>query len=177
MIATGTIADSDWQRADIVDKVRKATNIAVTHVMVPSGDDRGVLPAKTVHHIMVVTDRPADSAELMATVTAKADDAPSRFTIVTPLGLPHPRWSDEASELRAGGVRRMRASVDALRAAGVVAQGEVIDGDAGDAVRDLLSLHHPDEIVVVGAGIEALVRSAAGSVPVNSGSLSTGASS
>ena len=177
MIATGTIADSAWQRADVVDKVRKATNVAVTHVMVPSGDDRGVLPATSVRHIMLVTDHPADGADLMSAVTTKADDAPSRFTIVTPLGLPHPRWSEEASELRAAGVRRMRAGVDALRAAGVVAQGEVIDGDAGDAVRDLLPLHHPDEIVVVGSGIEQLVRSSAGSVPVTSSGVSTGAGS
>ena len=169
MVATYPTTDSDWQRADVIDKVRKATNIATTHVIASSGEELSKV-AGSVHHVMVVTEQAPHADDLVAAIGAKADERPSRFTIVTPLDLPQPRWSAEANERRAAGVRNMTAVVGTLQSAGIIAQGEIMDGDGAEAVRGLLGDHGPDEIVVIGGSdLDAKVRGVAGLVPTTSG--------
>jgi hypothetical protein len=90
------------------------------------------------------------------------------------MGLSGPGWTDEAAEQRAAAFERVRATIDALQAAGVQARGEVLDADAAAAAKVAVTAHQADEILVVAArggrldSEEALaaVRAAAGSVPV-----------
>ena len=64
----------------------------------------------------------------------------------------------------------MTGVVDTLQRAGIIAQGEIMDGDGAEAVQGLLADHHPDEIVVIGGSeLDAQVRSVASSVPTSSG--------
>ena len=64
----------------------------------------------------------------------------------------------------------MTAVVGTLQGAGIIAQGEIMDGDGAEAVQGLLRDHGPDEIVVIGGSdLDAKVRDVAGLVPTTSG--------
>jgi hypothetical protein len=172
LVATFPSATSGWMRQDVVDRLRKLTRLPVTHVTITADEARAPVQASGVRHVLVVANDPMGSEALERPLLERADQSPTRYTLVAPLDLPPPTWSDEAVAAREAGVVRVRRAVDRLIDAGVQVQGEVVDGDAFEAVRGALSLHRPDEILVAayadepGAPDREGIEAVAGSVPV-----------
>jgi cytochrome c oxidase subunit 1 len=172
MVSTYPSATSGWMRQDVIDRLRKVTRLPVTHVIVTAQEARTPVSGRAVRHVVTVAGEPMGSHELAEALRQRADQGPVRFTLVAPLDLPAPTWSDAARAAREGGIERVRATVDEMLESGVQVQGEVVDGDAIEAVRGALTVHRPDEILVAAyagephAPDQDAVRRAARDVPV-----------
>ena len=172
MVASYPSGRSEWMRHDTVDRIRKSTRLPLTHVVVTPEEALEPVSAPGVEPVVVVANEPVGGTALADAIRERADRSPSRFVVVVPLDLPQPTWSDEANAVRDAAIGRVRAAVDQLAESGVQVQGEVVDGDAAEAVRGSLTPHRPAEILLGtypgerGAPDEAEVTAAAGGVPV-----------
>ncbi len=101
-------------------------------------------------HVLVVANRTADSDELLAALTERAQGSPARFTLLVP-ATPHGvAW---AADMHSGSTEadaHMQRAVERMRGAGL----EMVDGAVGDpdpvaAVQDLVNAGGRfDEVVV-----------------------------
>ncbi len=172
ILTTYPLAESRWLRRDVVDRVRKRTGVAVTHLLARPADVREAIAGSALPHLMVVAADGIGADGLQAAVRARADEAPARFTLVMPLDLPQPRWSEEAGELRRAGIERLSGAVGRLQSAGVAAVGQAIDDDAATGLPAVIAAERPDQILVLSTGTEpgdlpGAVRGAAGGVAVD----------
>jgi cytochrome c oxidase subunit I len=170
ILATYAPGDSEWMRSDLVDRVRKAADLPVNHVIVPRAATLAPVTAAGVDQLLVIANGSAGTDALAAALIARADKAPINVVLACAVNIEGPDWTDAAEAARADAVQRVRATVERLQAAGVSATGEVIDRDAAAAATTLLPLYHPDTIVIASdlAGAEAAVTAVVGSVPVES---------
>jgi cytochrome c oxidase subunit 1 len=159
ILATYTPRDSAWMSRDVVDRVRKLTNLLVTHLVVTPEEARTPAAAPGVTHLMVLANAAIGGDALTEALLARADRQAIRVTLVCPLALAGPTWTDAAQQARSDAVARVREAVERLRAGGVQAQGEVSDGDASEALRLAYPAYRPDEVLVaadVAADLDAL---------------------
>jgi hypothetical protein len=176
ILATYPTGRSRWMADDVVDRMRKATGVGITRVVVLPEDARRPLEQPGVHRVAVIADAALGADGLVTALRERADRQALAVVLLHPMDLSGPGWTDEAEEQRTGAFGRVRGTIDALHAAGVQARGEVLDGDAAAAARVAVTAHRADEILVVAARGGALdsedalgaVRSAAGEVPVDS---------
>ena len=180
VIATLPLAQSQWMRSDSVDKVRKATGVPVSHVIVPPNDARALLGTSALPLVMVVATEAVGAEALATAVRTRADAQPARFTVIAPLDLPDPRWGAEANELRRSAGEAMTATVNALINSGVAVEGEVMDDAASVALPLAIDAYKPSVIIVAGingeaAGLREAAEAAAGDTPVESVNLGAAA--
>ena len=180
VIATLPLAQSRWMQTDSVDKVRKATGVAMSHVIVPPNDARALLATAALPLVMVVATEAVGAEALATAVRTRADAQPARFTVVTPLDLPEPRWGAEANEIRRAAGEAMTATINALVNTGVAVDGEVMDDGADVALPLAIDAYRPSVIIVAGingeaAGLRAAAEAAAGETPVESVNLGAAA--
>jgi cytochrome c oxidase subunit 1 len=174
ILATYPTGESAWMADDMVDRLRKATGLGITRVVVRPEEARAPLARPGVAQVAVVADEGLGADGLIAALRERADQRPIGVILLLPMHLEGPGWTDEAEEARARAFTRVRSAIDGLQAVGVQARGEVLDGDAAEATRVAISAHHADEVLVVAArggrldseeGLQA-IRAAAGSVSV-----------
>lgn len=182
LVATLPLAISAWLRQDAVDRVRKATGIATTHIVVSGTDARAIGAATALPLTMIVATEAVGADALAEVVMARSDAQPGRFTILCPLDLPQPRWGVEANEIRRDAGERMTATVNALVSSGVQVQGEVMDDAPGDALPIAIKAVQPAQIVIAGVNGEAkaladAAQAAAGEIPVETVNLGAHAGS
>ena len=180
VIATLPLAQSQWMRSDSVDKVRKATGVPVSHVIVPPNDARALLGTAALPLVMVVATEAVGAEALATAVRTRADAQPARFTVIAPLDLPDPRWGAEANELRRSAGEAMTATINALVNSGVAVEGEVMDDAASVALPLAIDAYKPSVIIVAGingeaAGLREAAEAAAGDTPVESVNLGAAA--
>ncbi|MEW6581990.1 MAG: cytochrome c oxidase subunit I [Actinomycetota bacterium] len=175
ILATYRPGESQWMRHDMVDRLRKAADVPLTHVVVTRSEAREPLGGPAVTHLLVLACDAAGTPGLTDALVARADREPISVTVACPLGLAGATWSEEAGARRAAAVARVRAAVDRLHDAGIAAQGEVIDGDAAAAVATLIPVHAPAEVVLAEelAGSRGAAQAAAGEVAVTTLSTTT----
>ena len=149
MIATYPLGESQWLRQDLVDRIRKATGLPVSHVTVSHKESRATLDEPGLAHVMVVAQDAVGTDALLDEVRRRADRSPARFTVVLPADVPSPAWGDEANAVRRDAVDRVHRAIEELQRSGVAAQGEVADGDILAAARETVGAYRPDEILVV----------------------------
>jgi hypothetical protein len=89
--------------------------------------------------ILVVANRTADSSELLAAMTARAEEGPARFTLLVP-ATPHGvAW---AADMHSGGEEaetQMERALVHMRDAGLEVKGLVGDPDPVAAVQDTVN--------------------------------------
>ncbi|MFM8827762.1 MAG: cbb3-type cytochrome c oxidase subunit I, partial [Actinomycetota bacterium] len=180
VIATLPLAESQWMRTDSVDKVRKATGVALSHVIVPANDARALGATSALPLVMVVATEAVGAEALATAVRARADAEPARFTVVAPLDLPDPRWGAEANERRRAAGEAMTATINALVNTGVAVEGEVMDDAPSVALPLAIDAYTPSLIIVAGingeaAGLREAAEAAAGDTPVQSVNLGAAA--
>jgi hypothetical protein len=156
MIATYPLGESQWLRQDLVDRVRKATGLPVSHVTVSHKEARATLDEPGLGHVMVVAQDAVGGETLLDEIRRRADRSPARFTLVLPAEVPSPAWGDDANVLRGNAVERVHHAVEELQRSGVAVQGEVVDGGIVAGTRETVGVYRPDEILVVASSSQDL---------------------
>jgi cytochrome c oxidase subunit 1 len=169
-LATYAPGDSEWMRSDMVDRVRKAADIPVTHVIVPRAEVLNLLDAPGVTRLLVIANGTAGTDALASALIARADQSPVSITLACAVNIEGPDWTGDAFAAREDAIARVRTTVESLQTAGVSASGEVIDRDAAAAARTLVPVYRPDAILVASdlADAQAAVTAAAPGVSVES---------
>ncbi len=127
-------------------------------------------------HLLVVANETVDAKTLREALAARGDDL--HVTVVSPVNEPKRGYVVYTDTRRASAQRRLERALGHLRAAGVPADGYVVEGDPAAAVRDAVAqLEPPVEEVLVSTHPEEKsgwlrrsvvdrIRAAAGPVPV-----------
>jgi hypothetical protein len=141
IISTYPETRSGWMRRDLIERVREATGLPVTHI-VNDIDSEG-LP---FHVTLAVANRTASGDELLEALRAKADEfsEPGRraqFIVVVPQ-----EGGDGQAARRAR--TRLKLVLDRLRVRGLFAAGMIGDPDPFTAVMNALQYFRVDDIVI-----------------------------
>lgn len=174
LLATFPTGESPWMDEDMVDRLRKATGLGLSRVVVRPEEALRPLRLRGSGRVAVVADQALGAQGLTDAVGGMADGGGLSAVLIAPLDLDVPGWTDEAGERRDEVTARMQRSIAALGELGVHADGEVLDGPLGDAVRLAVREYGAGRIVLVAARGGRLdtddalsgAQAAAGSVPV-----------
>jgi GABA permease len=99
--------------------------------------------------VLVIANETVGGPELLAELARHARGAKTEVLVVTPaLNSPLKHWVSDEDGARAAAAERLEASLEAMRAAGMKARGEVGDSDPVQAIGDALRTFAPDEIVI-----------------------------
>jgi hypothetical protein len=141
IISTYPEARSGWLRRDLIDRIREATGLPVTHLV--SDPDTEGLP---FHVTLAVANRTASGDELLEALAARAEkfSEPGRrqlFIVVIP-----PEGGSGHALQRAR--TRLKLILDRLRVRDLYAAGMVGDPDPFTAVMNALQYFRVDDIVI-----------------------------
>ena len=141
IISTYPESRSGWLRRDLIERVRDATGLPVTHV-VNDIDSEG-LP---FHVTLAVANRTASGDELLEALQAKAEafsqpDRRQLFIIVVPAEGGHGAAVQRARS-------RLKLVLDRLHVRGMYAAGIVGDPDPFTAITNALQYFRIDDIVI-----------------------------
>ncbi len=141
VISTYPETRSGWLRRDLIDRVRDATGLPVTHI-VNDLDSEG-LP---FHVTLAVANRTASGDELLEALKAKADEYTDRehrqlFIVLVPQ-----EGGDGSAARRAR--TRLKLVVDRLRVRNLYAAGLIGDPDPYTAIQNALQYFRVDDIVI-----------------------------
>ena len=134
LLATGAIA-AWWLMS------RGAEDEQVKHVAPPRppGEKR----------LLVVANETVAGPELLNELKQHARGQKTEVLVVVPaLNTKLKHWVSDEDGARAAAAERLEASLEAMRASGLKAEGEVGDGDPLQAIEDALRTFAPDEIVI-----------------------------
>jgi hypothetical protein len=149
VVASYPTEESRWMRQDVIDRLRKASGLPVTHVVVTRAEARQPVSGYSkVRHVLVVGNETIGEEELVEELLRRADRGPVRYTILCPLNLTGPDWKDDAVDARSAAVARVRRMIDLLQNSGIHAEGEVVDGPPLDEIRSALGRFRPDEVLI-----------------------------
>jgi hypothetical protein len=99
-------------------------------------------------HILVVANETVVSRALVALIEEEARDSAVRATVLAPVNQPRQGYVVYYDTRRAAARRRLDKTLDLLRAAGVPANGIVVETDPVSALRDAIDQLEPDEVIV-----------------------------
>jgi hypothetical protein len=141
VISTLPATASGWLRRDLVERVAEASGIAVQHVISDMDDDESPPPNDTS---LVVANRTADSAELIAHLTGiagRTSGPEPLFIVVVPANGTDGRAAAAAQE-------HLADVLAALRAAGLVVAGLVGDPDPFTATMNALQFFRVSRVII-----------------------------
>jgi GABA permease len=99
--------------------------------------------------VLVIANETVGGSELLDELKNHAGGRKTDVLVVTPaLNSPLKHWVSDEDGARAAAAERLDESLDAMRAAGMTARGEVGDSDPVQAIADALRTFAPDEIVI-----------------------------
>jgi hypothetical protein len=141
VISTYPATRSGWLRRDMIERVRDATGLPVTHVV--NDIDTEGLP---FHVTLAVANRTASGNELLEALQAKAETFTQRdrrqlFILVVPAEGGHGHAVQRART-------RLKLVLDRLRVRGLYASGMVGDPDPFTAIMNALQYFRVDDIVI-----------------------------
>jgi hypothetical protein len=100
------------------------------------------------HQILVVANETVVSTGLVELIEEKAQGADVLVTVLAPVNQPRQGYVVYYDTRRAAARRRLDRTLDLLRAAGVHANGVVVETDPVSALRDAIDQLQPDEVIV-----------------------------
>jgi hypothetical protein len=101
------------------------------------------------HRILVVANETVGGRELLQALRNRAGGRRAVVLVVCPaLNSPIRHWASDEDGAREAAGDRLALSLQAMRAAGLDASGEIGDGDPLQAIEDALRTFQPDELVV-----------------------------
>jgi ribosomal protein S18 acetylase RimI-like enzyme len=105
--------------------------------------------AEGERRILVIANETVAGHTLRRMILEKSLDVREEVLVVTPaLNSPLRHWVSDEDDARAAAQKRLDASLAKLAAAGVLARGEVGDGDPLQAMEDALRTFGADEIII-----------------------------
>jgi hypothetical protein len=99
-------------------------------------------------HILVVANETVVSKALVDLIEERAAKGDVRVTVLAPVNQPRQGYVVYYDTRRAAARRRLDKTLDLLRAAGVPANGIVVETDPVSALRDAIDQLEPDEVIV-----------------------------
>jgi hypothetical protein len=99
-------------------------------------------------HILVVANETVVSKALVDLIEEQAKGGSVRVTVLAPVNQPRQGYVVYYDTRRAAARRRLDRTLDLLRAAGVPANGIVVETDPVSALRDAIDQLEPDEVIV-----------------------------
>ena len=141
IISTYPETRSGWMRRDLIERVREATGLPVTHIV--NDIDAEGLP---FHVTLAVANRTASGDALLEALKAKADkfSEPGRrqlFIVVVPSEGGHGQSVQRART-------RLKLVLDRLRVRGLYAAGMIGDPDPFTAIVNAIQYFRVDDIVI-----------------------------
>jgi hypothetical protein len=101
------------------------------------------------YRLLVVANETVAGPELLNELQDQARGRKTEVLVVTPaLNTKLRHWVSDEDGARAAAAKRLEVSLEAMRAAGMSARGEVGDSDPLQAIGDALRTFAPDEIVI-----------------------------
>jgi phage-related baseplate assembly protein len=100
-------------------------------------------------HILVVANQTVAGERLIAAVRARAAADPIRVTVICPQNDPSDSWVVAEAAVAAATRARLDATLDALRSAGIEANGDVVDRDPYTAVLDVVESSDPPAEIII----------------------------
>jgi len=99
--------------------------------------------------ILVVANETVGGTELLNMIRQRSEGVDEHVLVVVPaLNSPLKHWTSDEDGAREAAQERLEASLDAMRAVGVDARGEVGDSDPLQAIEDALRTFAPDEVII-----------------------------
>jgi GABA permease len=99
--------------------------------------------------LLVIANETVGGSELLAELERRARGKKTEVLVVTPaLNSPIRHWVSDEDAAREAAAERLEHSLEAMRAAGMTASGEVGDSDPVQAIADSIRTFAPDEIVI-----------------------------
>lgn len=136
ILSTLPLSSSGWLRRDLPERIENDTGVPVTHVVTDIGRDG--LPFDVC---LVVANQTAAGDELVERLKAKAEESPRRFIVAVP------QESGDGAACSAAR-SRLRALLDSLSEAGIVAAGMIADPDPYTATMNAVQTFLISEIVI-----------------------------
>jgi hypothetical protein len=99
-------------------------------------------------HILVVANETVVSKALVDLIEERAATGDVRVTVLAPVNQPRQGYVVYYDTRRAAARRRLDKTLDLLRAAGIPANGIVVETDPVSALRDAIDQLEPDEVIV-----------------------------
>ena len=99
-------------------------------------------------HVVVLANETVAGRSLLDALRRRASSGPIRVTVICPQNAPRAGYVVYQDERRSAAERRLRRTLDLLHQAGIAARGAVVDPDPLVALRDAISEHDPDEIII-----------------------------
>jgi hypothetical protein len=140
IISTYPETRSGWLRSDLLDRIRAASRLPVTHIV--ADIDAEGLPFKVT---LVVANRTASSDELLKVLKAKLEGEQDREARVFIVVVPQEGGDGHATR-RAR--TRLKLVLDRMREAGLIASGMIGDPDPYTAITNTLQFFRVDDIVI-----------------------------
>jgi hypothetical protein len=138
IISTLPVTSSGWLKRDLIERVRDATGLPVTHVVTDLAGEG--LPFGVT---LVVANRTANTEPLLARLKEKAaeHDGDNVFIVVVPL---------DSGEGNASAAARARLgnTLDRLRSEGLLAAGMIGDPDPYAATMNALQFYTVDTVII-----------------------------
>jgi hypothetical protein len=141
IISTYPETRSGWLRRDLIERVRDATALPVTHIVIDL-DSEG-LP---FHVTLAVANRTASGDELLEALKAKTDALLEKGTRTVFIVVVPQEGGDGQAARRAR--TRLKLVLDRLRVRGLHAAGVIGDPDPFTAIMNALQYFRVDDIVV-----------------------------
>jgi GABA permease len=99
--------------------------------------------------ILVIANETVGGEELLAEISRRSEGVREHVLVVVPaLNSPLRHWVSDEDGAREAAQTRLEASLQAMRAKGVDARGEVGDGDPLQAIEDAIRTFAPDELII-----------------------------
>ena len=115
----------------------------------PPKTESRVQGAEDEKRILVVANETVGGGKLRELIRERSEGVREDVLVVCPaLNSPLRTWTSDEDAARAAAQKRLDASLDRLREAGINARGEVGDGDPLQAIEDALRTFGADEVIV-----------------------------
>jgi hypothetical protein len=136
IVSTLPAQSSGWMKRDLIDALRDATGLEVSHVVVDLA--REGLPFDVT---LVVANQTVAGRELVDHLTSLAEQGPRRFIVVVPQDSGDGRATKQARE-------RLGTLLESLKDEGIVAAGYIGDPDPFTATMNAVQFFHISEVVI-----------------------------
>jgi hypothetical protein len=148
ILTTFPLGSSAWLDQDLVDRVRKATGIGVTHVTILPSEARATVASESVAKVAIIANYGIDDVGLAELIKKRADEQPLSAIVLCPLSLDGPSTSPEFDAIRAEASGRTATLIARLQEAGIQTRGEIIDGSVTDAIKVARTAHHANIVLL-----------------------------
>jgi hypothetical protein len=100
------------------------------------------------HRILVVANETVGGSALLQAVQERSQPGTQILVVCPALNSPLRHWASDEDGAREAAAGRLEASLRAMGAAGLAADGEIGDGDPLQAIEDGIRTFRPDELVI-----------------------------